>query len=727
MPVKRRPDPPTIRLEDPSYIIASHPQADDRTRVLKHGETFAVFDRYGDIIPVGVGEHGIYHEGTRHLSHFVLKLGKDRPFLLGSGIKEDNVLLTVDLTNPDISSSGKVIVPRGTLHFFRAKFVREGICYERLRIANFGLSPIEVLFTYEFDADFADIFEVRGMKRERKGDRLRDEIFQNMISLRYHGLDHVTRHTTIRCSPDPVSVSSNQIRFEKRMNPHSVASFFVTISFESVSGKTFLSFVNAYKRAESINRKERENACAVVTTNHRFNDWLTRSRADLQMMLTDTGEGLYPYAGVPWYSTVFGRDGIITAFEMLWINPEIAKGVLSYLAATQATEGAAEADAEPGKILHETRKGEMAATGEIPFGRYYGSVDSTPLFVFLAGEYYKRTADRALIQKIWPNIQLALRWMDVYGDPDQDGFVEYYRKSSEGLIQQGWKDSFDSVFHSDGTLAEGPIALCEVQGYVYAAKLHAAELASLLGHAELAADLKTQASTLRKKFLKTFWSPKLRTYVLALDGNKIPCDVRTSNAGHALFTNIADSRHARQLMQGLLSEDFFTGWGVRTVAAGEARYNPMSYHNGSVWPHDNAMIAYGCSKYFNQQAVSRILQGMFHLSHFVDERRLPELFCGFVRRPDEGPTAYPVACSPQSWAAGAAFLLLQSALGLSIDATKQEIRFTQALLPEFLPHVKILNLAVGKARIDIELERHEHTVGVNVTRKKGNVSVVAVK
>jgi glycogen debranching enzyme len=369
----------------------------------------------------------------------------------------------------------------------------------------------------------------------------------------------------------------------------------------------------------------------------------------------------------------------------------------------------------------------MAATGEIPFGRYYGSVDSTPLFVFLAGEYYRRTADRALIQKIWPNIQLALRWMDIYGDPDQDGFVEYHRKSSEGLIQQGWKDSFDSVFHSDGTLAEGPIALCEVQGYVYAAKLHAAGLASLLGDEDFAEDLKLQAARLRKKFLKTFWSLKLKTYILALDGNKNPCEVRTSNAGHALFSNIADSRHARQLMHGLLSEDFFTGWGIRTVAAGEARYNPMSYHNGSVWPHDNAMIAYGCSKYLNQRAVLKVLEGLFHLSNFVDQYRLPELFCGFVRRPDEGPTAYPVACSPQAWAAGAAYLLLQSALGLSIDATKQEVRFTQALLPEFLQQVKISNLAVGKGRIDVELERHEHTVGVNVTRKKGNDSVVAVK
>lgn len=716
-----------IRLEDPSYIIATSPQADDRTRVLKHGETFAVFDRYGDILHAGIGEHGIYHEGTRHLSRLVLKLGKDRPFLLGSDIKDNNLLLTVDLTNPDISSAGKVIVPRGTLHFFRAKFLRQGICYERLRVANFGLYPIAVFFSFELESDFADIFEVRGMTRERRGTRLPDQVSKNRISLEYQGLDGVSRRTLIHCSPEPESISSSHIGFEKQLKPNSTVSIQLIISFDSLPQHVFLGFENAFKAAESESRKNRATACSVVSSNQRFNDWLNRSDVDLQMMLTHTSKGAYPYAGVPWYSTVFGRDGIITALETLWLNPEIAKGVLNYLAATQATSGLAEEDAEPGKILHETRKGEMAATREIPFGRYYGSVDATPLFVVLAGEYYRRTADKSLIERIWPNILAALRWMDTYGDQDQDGFVEYYRRSADGLIQQGWKDSVDSVFHADGSLAKGPIALCEVQAYVYSAKQNAAELAVLLGHQELAAELMAQAARLRENFLKTFWSPKLKSYVLALDGQKAPCEVRTSNAGHALFSQISDSRHARELGQTLLSDDFFSGWGIRTVAAGESRYNPMSYHNGSVWPHDNAMIASGFSKYMNKGAVLRIFRGMFDLSYFVEQHRLPELFCGFLRRPEEAPTNYPVACSPQSWAAGAIFLLLQASLGLSIDATKQEVRFLQPALPEFLQKVQISNLRVGRARIDLSLERHEYTVGVNVLRKKGNVQVVAVK
>jgi glycogen debranching enzyme len=727
MQQKRPLNEDTINLQDPSYIVATSPQTDDRTRVLKCGETFAVFDRYGDVLPTGLGEHGIYHEGTRHLSHFVFKLGQDRPFLLGSDIKDNNVSLTVDLTNPDISSSGRIIIPRGTLHFLRAKFLHRDVYYERLQITNFALHAIEVFFTYEVDADFADIFEVRGLVRERRGDRLAPDILRNGIVMSYRGLDGVLRLTSIVCSPDPVSISGNLIRFEKRLKPSSGTSFLLTISCNAAPGATLSTFDVAYKAAEAEAKNACESVCEVVSTNQRFNDWINRSEFDLRMMLTETGEGLYPYAGVPWYSTVFGRDGIITALETLWLKPEIARGVLSYLAATQAQEGSDAEDAEPGKILHETRKGEMAATKEIPFGRYYGSVDSTPMFVFLAGEYYRRTADRELIERIWPNIELALSWIENYGDQDQDGFVEYYRRSSDGLIQQGWKDSYDSVFHDDGTLAQGPIAICEVQGYVYSAWQNAAELADMMGNQKLSALLRSKAADFRSRFQKKFWSPRLKTYVLALDGEKRPCEVRTSNAGHTLFSGIADTRHAHRVMGSLFSAQMFSGWGIRTVGAGEARYNPMSYHNGSIWPHDNALIAQGCARYGNKTGVLRILRGLFDLSYFVDQHRLPELFCGFTRRPDEAPTAYPVACSPQAWAAGAVFLLLHAALGVYVDATKQELRFYQPVLPEYLHLIRISQLRVGKGSVDIELIRHEHTVSVNVLRKKGNVQIVAVK
>jgi glycogen debranching enzyme len=414
--------------------------------------------------------------------------------------------------------------------------------------------------------------------------------------------------------------------------------------------------------------------------------------------------------------------------QILWLEPAVARGVLRFLAAHQAQDSDDAADAEPGKILHEMRESELARLGEVPFGRYYGSIDSTPLFVALAGLYWQRTRDRATLEAIWPNLRAALEWIERYGDRDGDGFVEYGRRRASGLLNQGWKDSDDGVMHADGRLAEPPIALCEVQAYVYAAWRLAAQLAvDLMNDYPLSADLTLKAEKLRRRFEEAFWCEELGTYALALDGAKRPCEVRSSNAGQLLFTGIAAPEHAARVAQGLFEADFFTGWGVRTLSARERRFNPASYHNGSVWPHDNALIGLGLARYGRTQEALALTTALFDAASHMHLRRLPELFCGFERKRGKAPTLYPVACAPQAWAAGAVYMLLEACLGVTIDGPEQRIRFTYPRLPGVLETVWISNLRVGHGLVDLELRRHGEDVGVNVLRRDGAVEVILVK
>jgi glycogen debranching enzyme len=715
-----------LKLEEQFAILSEAERAAAAVRVLKRDDTFAVFDPHGDIIPGPASPYGLYYAGTRFLSRFELLLGSREPLLLSSTVAGDNSSFTADLTNPDVVRDDKVVFSRGVLHLFRSRVLCNGGFVERIRVANHGLESIEVPLTIRFDSDFADVFEVRGTRRSRRGQQLDNVAGENSVLLRYRGLDGVERRTRVQCGRAPDRAEDGSWFFAVSLRQHEYAEIEIAATCEvGEERRSPTAFEDILVSARAVTAQG--DLCEVTTSNASFDTWLRRSSADLRMMVTETPFGPYPYAGIPWFSTPFGRDGIITALELLWITPHIARGVLSFLAETQAPAVNDAQDAQPGKILHEMREGEMAALGEIPFGRYYGSVDATPLFVMLAYAYFERTGDLQLIDNLWPHILAALHWMDAFGDVDRDGFIEYARRSETGLIQQGWKDSSDSVFHADGRLAEPPIALCEVQGYAYAAWSGAARLAAARGELDRAQQWIDRADALRRQFERAFWCDDLGTYALALDAAKAPCRVRTSNAGHCLFTEIANPGHARRVADTLMSEASFSGWGIRTVSAAAPRYNPMSYHNGSVWPHDNALIAAGFARYGLMSEASRVLTAMFELSQAVDLHRLPELICGFHRRPDGFPTLYPVACAPQTWAAGAVFLLLQACLGLCLDAANHRVSFRRTTLPASIDSLRIVNLHVGDARVDLLLTQHVHDVGITVLRREGQLEVVAVK
>jgi len=721
--------PQKIQIGDKWYVAATAANTEEPPQVLKNDQTFAMYDRFGDIQALAPGKEGLYHNDTRYLSHQELTIDGVRPLHLGSSVEESNSLLVIDLMNPDLPErDGRAGLEKGTLHVFRAKLLWHGTCHEHVRITHHGSERTMVRMEFTFDADFVDLFEIRGMKRERRGERLQPEVSAAEVALPYMGLDRLLRRARVHFEPAPAAIDAGRASFDLVLDPGSEHHLYCTVSCESDEepAKPRITYETALRENNEARRASMGGHCTIVTSNPLVNLWLDRSVSDLAMLTTKLPSGPYPFAGVPWYSTTFGRDGIITALEFLWVDPSLARGVLSFLARTQATEVDRQNDAEPGKILHEARHSEMALTREIPFGRYYGSVDSTPLFLVLAAAYLRRTDDIAMIRTIWPNIQMALHWIDRWGDADGDGFVEYARHSDEGLVQQGWKDSHDSVFHKDGTMADAPIALCEVQGYVYEGKLAAAELARVMDEPKLAQSLVDQAEQLRQRFQAAFWCEEIGSYAIALDGAKRQCKVASSNAGHTLWSGIAAPEHAQRIMDGLMGHEFFSGWGIRTIPTGVKRYNPMAYHNGSIWPHDNALIAAGMARYGRTEAAMELLSATFDASLHFDAHRLPELWCGFPRRSGAGPTLYPVACSPQAWAAAAVFGMLQACLGLDIRAEQCEIVLQRPRLPPFIDWIRITRLGAPGPNADLLLQRYERNVGLEVVRKDPEVRVTVV-
>lgn len=720
-------EPPDTASSDkvPDHYIESQTSLVDRPlRTLKYGEAFAVLDSFGDIGVVPDSPEGYFFRDTRYLSRFELGFEGRRPLLLSSTLEDDNASLTVALTNPDLRHGGEVTMARDLVSIDRTKVLVAAGCYERIGICNYDARARSVRLTFRFDADFRDLFEVRGTRRSARGTRHPGVAADGRVVLRYDGLDDVARFTTLRFEPAPDVLDGGGAEYRLTLQPGAKATILVGVACAERAPAEPIPFLEAYRENRRGLKQVTAGIATVDSSNDLFNEVACRATSDIYMLVSRTEHGLYPFAGIPWFSTVFGRDGIITAMMMLWVDPNLARGVLRYLAATQATEFDPERDAQPGKVLHEQRHGEMANLFEVPFKHYYGTVDATPLFVMLAGMYFDRTGDLATVREIWPHLEAALRWCDECGDRDGDGFVEYIREKETGLANQGWKDSQDSIFHADGSDAIGPIALCEVQGYVYAAKLAASDMARALKHGQRATDLLDEAAALKLRFHQAFWCEDIGTYALALDGTKARCRVRSSNAGHTLFTGIADASVAPRVAASLTGAEGFSGWGIRTIAQGEARYNPMSYHNGSVWPHDNALCVLGFARYGLKAEALKVFTGMFEAAAYQELRRLPELFCGFVRRRRRGPTAYPVACSPQAWASATPFALLSACLGLTLDHARDEISFVDPRMPAFLDELVLRGLRLGNSTADIRLRRDGDDTTVSVLRRQGSARVV---
>lgn len=718
-------------------IPQEHVHTSDRTELDPHrltlnfGDTFAVYNRVGDIRNVGEHSQGFFYKGCRFLSRSELLVFGARPELLSSTVREEVDVLSADLTNPELVH-GNVKIERGTLHIGRLKFLQSGYGYERITVQNFALQRLMVPLELSLYSDFLDLFELRGFHRKSTpGTISYPEEGSSTYAAFYEGGDGIQRRIRLDFPREWQANGRNKFRCEVELDPGESREFelVVALSLDGEAAPAKKLGAGLRMLEESLEKEKREIG-EVHGSNSLFNHWVKRSKLDLVTLLSEVGGYRYPFAGVPWYNTVFGRDGIVTAIQCLLVAPEVAKNVLLFLAQNQARTRDAAFDAEPGKILHEMREGELVNLGEVPFKHYYGSVDSTPLFLWLVGLYYRRTNDVETAHKLWPHVERALEWVNKHGDMDGDGFVEYFRHSENGLTNQGWKDSHDSISHADGSLAQGPIALCEVQGYVYQAKLSIAKLAARLGKKEAAGRLEREASELKLRFNEAFWDEEGRFLALALDGKKKPLRVRTSNPGHCLATGIVDARYAEAVATGLMEPDLYSGWGVRTLSSREKRYNPMSYHNGSVWPHDTSLAAMGLAGYGFTHFAAKICEDMFEASSFFDLQRMPELFCGFERKRNEAPILYPVACSPQAWAVASVYLILGSLLGIEIDAVEKTIKLRNPALPKFLHELNLEQIPADGGTLGLRFLRYGPEVcdvGVEVIRKPADWSLVICK
>ena len=656
----------------------------DRTIVIKDGNLFFLTNAEGNVPLTGPHGLGLYYNDCRFLNGYELKVDGEN-FAGCESDADRGDAATLNFSIPE---------PRIEIRLTRAISGETLTLHDVLTARNLTNEAVQFSFSLIFQSHFEDIFAIRGMKQRNRGTLYSPDWTNEELSLRYAGADGVDRVLTIHFSPPPDRTEEAAAHYDFKLGANAYQEISVSLRVLEGHAPSCPSISGTRRRTSLQDRTQ------VSTDNPLLNQILDRSLRDLAMLRSNLGNAEYFAAGIPWYVALFGRDSIITALQMLAYDPEIAEQTIRLLAHHQGREINEWRDEEPGKILHELRVGEMANLNEIPHTPYYGTIDATPLWLVLIGRHAAWTGDLKVFSELRQHIDAALNWIDQYGDFDRDGYVEYQCKSERGLVNQGWKDSGDGIVNADGSLGKAPIALVEVQGYVYAAKIEMAQLYRRAGDERRATTLESEAHQLRERFNRDFWLAD-GYYALALQGDKSPCAILSSNAGHALWSGIAEGDLARQTAEHLLSPEMFSGWGIRTLSAAASRYDPLSYHLGTVWPHDNSLIGAGLKRYGLDDATARVLNGMLDATVHFESNRLPELFGGFSRADYPAPVAYPIACRPQAWAAGTVPYLLTTVLGLEPEAFEGRLQITHPLLPENVNRLEMSRLRVGAARVDL--------------------------
>jgi glycogen debranching enzyme len=706
MPKRKAAPPPPLDIRD--------------VQTIKHDRVFLLSDRFGDIQEGNTAALGLYFRDTRFLCQYELLIDGVRPLFLHCEA-DRNYSMIVETTLPSSRVDPAGVEKRENVGISRQRWLEDGL-REIIKVSNFGAERRRVRLDVSFDADFRDLFEVRGFTRAKSGTMREPEISKYGVTLSYEGLDDCVRTLEARFDPAPKKLTASDARYDLLLEPQTSISVEVSFSPRVGDMRPVVATLNDLEHEYSSWRKK---CTRFRASNGQLQMYLERAVLDLRMMQTDCGDGTASFdAGVPWFSTLFGRDALITAYQALTVGPDLAKGTLKRLAELQGEKVDEWRDEEPGKIMHEIRSGELAATGEIPHTPYYGTIDATPLWLVLYGAVFLWTGDREFAETYWPNALRCLEWIDRYGDADGDGYVEYKKKSAGGLDNQGWKDSRDGIVHADGTLPDPAIALCEVQGYVYDGKMRTAKVARALGHENVAGELEEQARKLKERFNTDFWMPEAGFYAVALDGSKDQVRSITSNPGHCLWSRIIDESKAARVVRTLLSDDLSSGWGVRTLSKSNPAYDPIGYHTGSVWPHDNSIIAHGVKFYGMDHEANQLIDQISVAGAFFPGGRFPELFCGFSREEVPRPVEYPVACRPQAWSTGAPLLMVRSYAGINADAPNNTLSIVRPMLPPWLERSELIGLRVANTRLDLAVTTHDNATGVQVLRKDGDLEIL---